>query len=83
MILSASLFLAGVGGLILFNLGREKFLMGPFCSCGFPMGMAGIILGIVGLALPKRKKTFAYWGLALGALNALVNGVLIMTGHID
>jgi hypothetical protein len=82
-IVSASSFVTGLGGVILFNLGREKVLMGPFCSCGMPTGLAGIILGIVGLALPNRKKMFAYFGLALGALNILINGILILTGQVD
>jgi hypothetical protein len=83
LIVSGSSFVLGVGALIVFNLGSKQFLMGPFCTCGFPTGLAGITLGIVGLALPNRKKTFAYLGLAVGALNVLINGILIMTGHID
>lgn len=82
-IVSAASFVLGVGGVLVFGISSGKYLLGPFCSCGLPPGLVGIGLGIAGLAQKNRKKLFAYLGIALGAMILIINGVLIMTGHID
>jgi hypothetical protein len=82
-IVSASSIVLGVAAVVVLGMASGKYLLGPFCSCGFPTALVGVGLGIGGLAQKNCKKLFAYLGIALGALILIINGILIVTGNID
>jgi hypothetical protein len=50
-------------------------MLGSICGGGV-LGCAGVITGIVGIAIPNRRKTFAIVGLTG---NAIVLGIIALT----